>query len=336
MARVTVVGAGVVGLSCAVRLAEAGHEVDVLARDLPLETTSAVAGGLWMPFLAEPRAAVTRWARQTFVAFARLAGQAGMDGGGADGGAGGAEAGVRMRPGLLLEQPGSDMPSWSADLADLAPIVAEPRPPATALGASTGWRVTLPLVDMGRYLPYLRERLAAAGGTLTRLPLSALPGSGIVVNCSGLAARALALDPTVRPIRGQVVLVADPGLDQWWVDERQADGTRCYVLPHGRHVVVGGTTEDGDWSTTPRPRTADRILQRAVDLVPALGGAAVLGHRVGLRPLRPVVRLETEQSAGADGAPRTVIHCYGHGGCGVTLSWGCAGDVVEAVEAVDG
>jgi D-amino-acid oxidase len=330
MARVTVVGAGVVGLSCAVRLAEAGHRVDVLARDLPLETTSAVAGGLWMPFLAEPRDAVTRWARETFTAFARLAGQAAIDSG-----MDGAEAGVRMRPGLLLDPPGGTMPSWTADLSDLAPVVAEPRPPATPLGASTGWRVTVPLVDMSRYLPFLRDRLAAAGGTLTRLPMSALPGRGIVVNCSGLAARALAADPSLRPVRGQVVLLADPGLDQWWVDERHADGIMCYVLPHGRHVVVGGTTEDGDWSTTPRARTADRILQRAVDLVPALGGAAVLGHRVGLRPLRPSVRLETERSTGDDGAPRTVIHCYGHGGCGVTLSWGCAGEVVEAVEAVD-
>ena len=37
--RVVVVGAGVVGMTVAVRLAEAGHRVDVLARDLPLETT---------------------------------------------------------------------------------------------------------------------------------------------------------------------------------------------------------------------------------------------------------------------------------------------------------
>jgi D-amino-acid oxidase len=119
------------------------------------------------------------------------------------------------------------------------------------------------------------------------------------------------------------------------VDERRDDGMICYVLPHGRHVIVGGTTEEGDWSTTPRPRTADRILRRAVDLVPALAGATVLGHRVGLRPLRPAVRLQTERSTGTDGSPRTVIHCYGHGGCGVTISWGCASEVAEAVEALD-
>ena len=61
MARVIVVGAGVVGLSCAVRLLEAGHRVDVVARDLPLETTSAVAAALWYPYRAFPHERVTAW-----------------------------------------------------------------------------------------------------------------------------------------------------------------------------------------------------------------------------------------------------------------------------------
>jgi len=57
--RVVVVGAGVVGLSCALRLLEAGHRVDVLARELPLETTSSVAAALWYPYLALPQDRVT-------------------------------------------------------------------------------------------------------------------------------------------------------------------------------------------------------------------------------------------------------------------------------------
>lgn len=72
-ARITVIGAGVIGLSCAVRLAEAGHAVDVMAREMPLETTSAVAGGLWMPFLAEPVEQVRRWSHATHAAFTELA-----------------------------------------------------------------------------------------------------------------------------------------------------------------------------------------------------------------------------------------------------------------------
>jgi D-amino-acid oxidase len=46
----------------------------------------------------------------------------------------------------------------------------------------------------------------------------------------------------------------------------------------------------------------------------------VIGHKVGLRPARPEVRLERVGD---------VVHCYGHGGAGVTLSWGCAREVAE-------
>jgi D-amino-acid oxidase len=53
---------------------------------------------------------------------------------------------------------------------------------------------------------------------------------------------------------------------------------------------------------------------------------SVLAERVGLRPFRRSgVRLERDQLR--DG--RTVIHNYGHGGAGFTLSWGCAREVLD-------
>ena len=77
MARVIVVGAGVVGLTCALRLLEDGHRVDVLARDLPLETTSAVAAALWYPYRAYPFERVTAWSAAGYRRFADLAGDEG-------------------------------------------------------------------------------------------------------------------------------------------------------------------------------------------------------------------------------------------------------------------
>jgi D-amino-acid oxidase len=74
--------------------------------------------------------------------------------------------------------------------------------------------------------------------------------------------------------------------------------------------------------------TAEQILERATRLLPELAAARVTGHRVGLRPARPTVRLEEERRA--DGA--RVIHSYGHGGAGVTLSWGCADEVLALAE----
>lgn len=317
--RVTVVGAGVVGLSCAVRLAEHGLEVNVLARELPLETTSAVAGGLWLPYLCEPLDDVVRWGRETLAEFGRLAA--------AEGDPGGGRTGVRLLTGTLLHRTGpAPEPAWSRHVPELAPLDAVYAP---APGYAFGHRLAVPVVDMPRYLQHLADRLRTAGGTLTRLPLAALPSRGIVVNCTGVAARALAADPSVRPVRGQVALLADPGLTEWWCDESADNLT--YVVPRGRDVVVGGTLDDGDWDTTPDDATARALVSRAVELVPALRGARVLGHRAGLRPARPAVRLEVERRPTSDDPEHVRVHCYGHGGSGVTLSWGCAGQVTRLV-----
>ncbi len=161
--------------------------------------------------------------------------------------------------------------------------------------------------------------MLAAGGSITRLNLHGLPrpgdgGPDAVVDCSGMGAKFLAADPAVHPVQGQVVLVEQVGLERWWLDERHAEGP-TYVVPRSRDIVVGGTDVEGEWSRTPSPDVAAAILRRALRLVPALAGAEVIGHRVGLRPARPEVRLERVGD---------VVHCYGHGGAGVTLSWGCA------------
>jgi len=317
MARLTVVGAGVVGLSCAVRLAETGLDVNVLARDLPLETTSAVAGGLWLPEPTERPDDVTRWARATFLHLRGLA----------DAG----EAGVRLVPGRVLHHRPAAEPFWAAGMSDLAPVTAvdDPEP-----GYRLGWRVILPLVHTPTYLTYLTARLKAAGGTLTRMALPALPGQGLVVNCTGVAARALAGDHSVRAVRGEVLVLRDPGVREWTYDGGDGAGPPTYVLPRGLDVVVGGTYDDGEWSPTADPAAGERILARAQALVPALTGAEVLAHKVGIRPARPSVRLEVEHRDGPDGEDRQVIHCYGHGRSGWTLAWGCAQEVLTAVTSL--
>jgi D-amino-acid oxidase len=206
--------------------------------------------------------------------------------------------------------------------------VDDPRP-----GYPRGWRLRLPIAEMDTYLGYLAGRLEQAGGTVTRHRLFALPTSGVVVNATGLASRALAGDTSLHPVRGQVVRVGQTGIDEWLlVSESSAHEWPVYVVPREHDVVVGGTAQDGDWRLAPDPDTARELLERAVALVPELASAPVLAHRVGLRPARPQVRLETVPHD--DGSPGGVVHCYGHGGAGVTLSWGCAEDVLREVEGL--
>jgi D-amino-acid oxidase len=306
---VVVVGAGVVGLTCAVRLAERGHRVDVLARDLPLETTSVVAAALWYPYEARPRDRVAAWAAVSYGVFAGLAGDS--------------ATGVRMLPGTEVLAAGTPDPWWAGAVPDLA---RTPPPP----GWVDAWSFTAPVVDMPVHLGWLRGRLEELGGSVTRLALAHLPAAEaqqeglVVVDCAGLGARRLAGDTDLHPARGQVMLVEGVEVDRWWLD----GAGPTYVVPRSRHVVVGGTLEDGDWSRTPSPETAAEVWARATALVPALRGGRVVGHRVGLRPVRSEVRLEAEPGPGG-----IVVHCYGHGGAGVTLGWGCAAEVVDLVES---
>lgn len=297
MARVLVVGAGVVGLTCAVRLLEAGHRVDVLARDLPLETTSAVAPALWYPYRSLPQERVTAWAAASYAEFVGLAGEP--------------ETGVGMVTGTeVFTEPAGD-PWWRAEVPSLD------RETALPAGYVDGWTFTAPVIEMPVHLRWLTARVEALGGTLTRINLQALPDGGdLVVNCSGLGARHLAADRSVAPVRGQVVVVDQCGVDRWIVDGRAP----LQVIPRSHDVVISGAEQEGEWSRTPSPDTARDLLARAARLAPKLEGTTVLRHKVGLSPVRPAVRVERVGR---------VIHCYGHGGAGVTMSWGTADEVVK-------
>ncbi len=306
MARVVVVGAGVVGLSCAVRLLERGHAVSVVARDLPLETTSSVAAALWYPYRAYPFERVTGWASTTYGELAKLAADE--------------RTGVVLRQGTeVLGSPAPD-PWWASAVPGLTRTGEVPAP------YLAGWTFEAPVVEMPVYLPWLVQRVEALGGTLTRMALSGLPDQAeVVVDAAGLGARLLGSDPSVLPVRGQVVRLAQVGLERWWLDSAGP----TYVVPRSHDIVVGGTDEEGVWDRTPSAEVTASVLARARALVPELARAEVLGVRVGLRPARPTVRLD----AGTTPTGTRVVHCYGHGGAGVTLSWGCADEVADLAGA---
>lgn len=312
--RVLVVGAGVMGLTCGVRLAEAGHEVHVFARDLPLETTSAVAAAWWYPYRAAPADRVAPWAARSYAVFKELAGDP--------------DTGVVLRLSTEVHRSAQPDPSWATAVPDFTRETGD-RLPA---GYVDGWSFVSPVIEMPVYLRMLAARLVAAGGTITRMALGGLPSAAdaLVVNCAGLANRSLVGDLTLYPVRGQVVRLGKVGVDQVWLDSSAGDVT--YVVPRSRDIVVGGSDEEGQWDRQPDPALSERILARATRLVPELADAEVLGHRVGLRPCRPEVRLEVE--ARTDAGP--VVHCYGHGGAGITLSWGCADEVTRLVEEISG
>jgi D-amino-acid oxidase len=320
---VLVIGAGVAGLTTAVCLAEAGLAVAIAAQQLPHQTTSAVAGAIWGPHLVEHSDRVTRWCAETLRALTALAADPGT--------------GIRLVSGTEAARAGHPRPDGLAPLADLAPCDPAGLPP----GFTAGWRYTAPVVSMPVYLDYLAGRLRRAGGQLRVEPLDSLAqavrqaAAPVIVNCTGAGAREFVPDPSVSPIRGQVVIAENPGVTTFFIGGGDETHELSYVFPHPGRVVLGGTEIWGDWSLDPRPATAERILADCAAIDPRLGTARILEHRVGLRPARPRVRLEAESADGpGHGAGRLVVHNYGHGGGGVTLSWGCAREAARLVTSL--
>jgi len=308
--RVRVVGAGIVGLAAALRLREAGHAVDVVAAEVAEQTTSAVAAALWYPYRALPETAVTRWAALGFRALDALCADP--------------AAGVDLRSGWQLFRARTPDPWW----VDAVPRLDRVRPADLPCGYLDGLELTVPVVDMAVHLRWLVDRLEAMGVVLRRARVDNLAaahdGVDAVVNCAGLGARELVGDTELFAVRGQVVLVEQIGLDRWLLDETDPLNL-TYVVPRRDTIVLGGTAVEGDEDCAVRTDVADAILRRAAELVPELARARAVAHRVGLRPARSAVRLELDESG-----PRTV-HCYGHGGAGVTLAYGCAEDVVRLI-----
>lgn len=311
--QIVVVGAGVSGLTSAICLAEAGWPVRLWAAATLKQTTSAVAGAIWLPPRPAERAAETLgWVEHSLRVFTDLAQDS--------------DSGVQLAPVLAVGELSASQ-AMSSAAAALIPDLRPADPADVPEGFGPGFRATVPMIDMPHYLDYLTRRLASAGCEIEEHPVQSLAeaadAAAIVVNCAGLAAGSLTGDGTVRPLFGQHVVLTNPGLRQPFVHINDGPEWTCY-FPHPQRVVCGGISIPDRWDTTADPDLTERILQRCRVAEPRLNDAEVIEVITGLRPDRPSVRVEAEPLGRA-----RCIHNYGHGGNGVTLSWGCARDVVN-------
>lgn len=311
---VVVVGSGVSGLTSAIMLAEAGWPVRVWTAAMPRQTTSAVAGAVWVPPRPAERAVETLgWTEHSLRVFDELARVP--------------DSGVQLAPALAVGELTATEAMSSA--AALIPGLRAADSAELPDGFTRGFHAMVPMIDMPHYLDYLTRRLAAAGCTIEQRPVRSLTEAAdaapIVVNCTGLAAGALSGDDTVRPIFGQHLVLTNPGLRQLFLEINGGPEWTCF-FPHPQRVVCGGIGVAGRWDTTPDPALSERILHRCRQIEPRLADAEVIETITALRPDRPSVRVAAEPLGQA-----RCVHNYGHGGNGVTLSWGCARDVVRLV-----
>lgn len=327
---VTVVGAGVSGLTCAVRLLEAGYGVRVVAAELAADARaehprgdgipgicSPWAAAVWYPYAIQPREKVAQWGLESLRAYQALQDMAG--------------SGVSLVTVTLLYGADPGPAEWSLlEGCDHERIPrGELRP-----GYEAGVRMRVPFIDTSVFLPFLEDRIRALGGTVQRcvplLSMEEMRALGpVVVNCTGLGARDLCGDTNLRPGRGQVLRVRAPGVERYTIAvPAEGHGRPVYVIPRSGDCVLGGTNEADVWDEWTDPETVASIQEACRALEPALADEPyeIVCAAAGLRPVRDKgVRLDAQvfDDGGA------VIHDYGHGGAGYTVAWGCADEVAK-------
>jgi len=327
--RVTVLGGGVCGLTSALRIKREMPSVQlevigerIASRTAPHDiTTSEGAAGLWKPFAltGTPDELVNRWGRETLDHYMQIY----LSGAAPD-------AGILLSSAYeLFEEPLATLPVWR----DVVPAFRRLTPADIQFYDPSGRHVDGysydTIVTEGRlYLGWICRQLEAMGVKITQrkiVNIDEIDSESLIVDCCGLGSRELFADEELYGIRGHVLRVRAPWV-RHHVESHGMDATRpAYIIPNTDTVVLGGTKERSeDLTSTEEER--QEIFDRCKDIVPSLEAAEVIGHWVGLRPGREGVRLEVEEMGG-----RTVIHNVGHGGSGLTLAWGCAGDVVKLI-----
>jgi D-amino-acid oxidase len=319
--RVAILGAGVSGLTCGVLFSERGYPPGIFAEEIDQRTTSGAAAALWFPYDAEPTDAVIAWALKTYHVLVDLSREP--------------RTGVSMIELRAFSRIGEiPIPDWAIPLGarrlQFSAIPSEVEEPLTfsPSGFKSGFAMSVPLMDTTIYLDYLANRFRKAGGSISaNVRFEKLEDVSrefdFVVNCTGIGARELAHDVDVEPHRGQVAIVPKIDLGCAIVCD---DPPLMYAIPRTDDCVFGGTNELSD-DRNVDPAVTSRIVAECSRVL-NISNPKVLAARVGLRPFRKSgVRLERDRLR--DGRP--VIHNYGHGGAGFTLSWGCAQDVFGLV-----
>jgi D-amino-acid oxidase len=312
---VIVLGAGVSGLTCGIRLLERGFRVQIIAYCVPPHTTSDIAPAYWSPFRVYPEGRVLEWGKYSYEKFINLTAENGT--------------GVSLVQLMELYDHEVANPWWEKAV----PECVRANQSEVPMGFKDACLVEVPLIETPIYMKYLVRRFNHLGGKIHKLDkrITSIKDlyteDVVIVNCSGLGAYEVCDDKDVYPIRGQIVRTTNPGLSRCYHYESTTNEI-TYIVPRTEDCILGGTAEEHNWNTEIEKQTAKKILHNCRKIEPSLHDAKVLENRVGLRPGRNEVRLEIEKVSNTS----AVVHNYGHGGAGFTLSWGCAEEVAGLVE----
>ena len=246
---VAVIGAGVMGLTTARLVQEAGFPVTIYTAEVPPDTTSNLAGGQWGPTGHYRESRVSPEWRGQYRAALAISWQR-------------FQALDPVRYGIAW------LPTYT-EAERVGPPGLEPYYPGSRLlrrgehpfraGDLAVYRTMY--VEVGRYMAQLTEDVLNAGASIrtrrfaSAAELSALP-ERLLFNCTGLGARDLFGDSELGPVRGQIVMLPPQPEVQYAVTLPAG-----YMFPRADGIVLGGTFEHGEWSTVPEPATVASIVE---------------------------------------------------------------------------
>ncbi|KAF5630514.1 d-amino acid oxidase [Fusarium sp. NRRL 52700] len=324
---IVVVGAGVIGLSTALRIQEQTTSqsnppsIVIIARDVPSETSinyaTPWAGAHYRPCPGNTPQLLQEavWAKKTYDTLDSWSDKDKL------------VAGVEFMPGEeFFENPA---PEYVDITKDVSQSVYAHLESSFELFSSSELSAMGDSLQLG-----FRYRFQNRGGRVRQYTLASLEevfwiedSVKAVINCSGMGFG----DPKVFPIRGQTCLVRNPVSKT--ITRQNSDGSWSFAIPRPLEggTIIGGTKEPHNWDPHPSADTRQTLLSNAAKWFP-FGSEShrfdVVRDIVGRRPAREGgLRLELERLK-----PGVVVHAYGVGGRGLELSWGIADEVVSLLQ----
>lgn len=351
---ILIVGAGVSGLTTAYCLLDQGYAVTVVSEKFAPQNTSVVAGALWEwpPAVCgyhHDEVSLYRskiWCMDAYHKFFDLAHNP--------------STGVYIRPVNFFFREKISSQSYHyhkmSELEDKvrgfrhsSDIINEEKV-SQHIGLVDAYSHLAPMVNTDVYMNWLLLQVKVKGGTIIQQRINGTLleqeqflfrsfRCDLIVNCSGLGSMTLA-DEYMYPLRGALVRVINDGSRAPVIDKAycvsHTEGNNgqdiVFIVPRGENLLVlGGLAEKDKWDIdinfnyTP----VKEMYERCVEFMPSLAGMQIDINepvRVGLRPFRAAnVRLDREQGG-------RILHNYGHGGAGVTFSWGCSKEITAMVD----
>jgi glycine/D-amino acid oxidase-like deaminating enzyme len=263
---VAIVGGGIMGLSTARLLQDAGWQVTIYTRDMSRHSTSNIGAGQWSPTSVFDPGVPTaefmarfKWAsRISHHAFQNLAG---------------ADYGISWIENYFLsDQPFGEFYEHEG-IHDLFPSTAALSPDEHPFPAPYVERYVTMLVQPATYLRRIRDDFYRAGGEIVIKDFKSQEEvlslkETVIFNCTGLGAKELFDDDELMPIAGHLVFMPpDPAVD--FTTFGGGKGV-LYMMPRKGEILLGGTFDRGNWSTQPDPVEVDRIVEEHSKLFTAL------------------------------------------------------------------